>query len=151
MTTSEPLPNGGDANHGQLFEWWPADSPASHSPQRVSSVALLTSVGAGRGSLTPFARYDPTTSSWKTSQTSFAIPTLSDGYSQTWPTSGSMQTGVCYLRALWVHHIDDAACSSWLTPLARDYKGYTKRSGGSICNQLRRLYGGTGRPNPRWL
>jgi hypothetical protein len=50
-----------------------------------------------------------------------------------------------------VPHTDDAACTSWRTPVARDFKGYTKREGESICNQLRAMYGGTGRPNPRWL
>jgi hypothetical protein len=35
--------------------------------------------------------------------------------------------------------------------VARDFKGYTMREGKSICNQLRRMHGGVGRPNPRWL
>jgi hypothetical protein len=54
-------------------------------------------------------------------------------------------------RAPWVHHTDVSACSSWRTPVARDFKGYTGRDGESICNQLRRTYGGTGRPNPAWI
>jgi hypothetical protein len=35
--------------------------------------------------------------------------------------------------------------------MARDWKGYTMRAGHSICDQLRRLYGDVGRPNPRWI
>jgi hypothetical protein len=50
-----------------------------------------------------------------------------------------------------VPHTDVAGCISWRTPVARDFKGYTKRDGISICNQLREIYGGTGRANPTWL
>lgn len=39
----------------------------------------------------------------------------------------------------------------WFTPTSRDWKGYTKRAGKSICNQLREMYGGSGVPNPRWI
>ena len=35
--------------------------------------------------------------------------------------------------------------------MARDWKGYTMRSGHSICDQLRAIYGGVGRPNPEWI
>lgn len=62
-----------------------------------------------------------------------------------------MRSGQLYPRAPLVPHTDDAACTSWRTPVARDYKGYTKREGESICNQLKRMYGGTGRANPLWL
>lgn len=39
----------------------------------------------------------------------------------------------------------------WSTPTARDWKGYTLRNGGSICNQLKNLYGRGGKPNPDWI
>ncbi len=45
----------------------------------------------------------------------------------------------------------DSGSISWHTPTARDYKGCTGRDGESICNQLRALYGGSGKPNPRWI
>lgn len=47
--------------------------------------------------------------------------------------------------------IGETGSISWRTPVARDFKGYTKRDGESICNQLRSMYGGVGRPNPDWL
>ena len=49
-----------------------------------------------------------------------------------------------------VPHIHEIDCSLWVTPTARDWKGYTKRKGESICNQLQRLYGRIGKPNPCW-
>jgi DNA (cytosine-5)-methyltransferase 1 len=36
-------------------------------------------------------------------------------------------------------------------PVARDHKGYTHRYRETICNLLREIYGGSGRPNPRWI
>jgi hypothetical protein len=69
----------------------------------------------------------------------------------TFTDSGSMLNGLLSQRAPLVPHTDDAACTSWRTPVARDYRGYTKREGESICNQLKRIYGGTGRANPTWL
>jgi hypothetical protein len=77
--------------------------------------------------------------------------TPSGGSSVTFTGSGSMRSGRLSPRAPLVPHTDDDACTSWRTPVARDFKGYTKREGESICNQLRAMYGGSGRPNPRWL
>lgn len=45
----------------------------------------------------------------------------------------------------------DRGSTLWHTPLTRDHKGYSTRDGESICNQLRKLYGGSGKPNPKWL
>jgi hypothetical protein len=71
-------------------------------------------------------------------------------YDLTWK-HWTMQWGgqICALRAS-VRHISGSDFTGWLTPLARDWKGYTKRSGESICNQLSRLYGRSGTPNPKW-
>ena len=60
-----------------------ADSLASPSASRGRASRRPTSGGYGQHSRTSFARYDPATSSWKTSQVSL------DGewetYSETWP------------------------------------------------------------------
>jgi hypothetical protein len=78
-------------------------------------------------------------------------PTPSGGCSVTFTEQGSMHSGRLSVRAPLVPHTHGAACSLWRTPLARDWKGYTNRVGESICNQLRKLHGGNGRPNPIWL
>jgi hypothetical protein len=70
---------------------------------------------------------------------------------ETWPRSGMTRSGIAYQRAPLVPRTHVIVSGSWHTPMARDYRGYTNREGESICNQLRRLYGGTGRPNPRWI
>jgi hypothetical protein len=96
-----------------------------------------------------FAFYDRVSSSWRTSQHSLFGEW--EESLENWPRAGTMRNGECYPRAPLVLHTHGSACSSWLTPVARDWKGYTKREGESICNQLRALYGGIGKPNPQWL
>jgi hypothetical protein len=58
--------------------------------------------------------------SLRTSQGTFDLDSTES--SPTLPASGSMRNGVLYPHARWVHHIDDAACSVWPTPLAADAK-----------------------------
>lgn len=151
MTTSELPLSGGSQLPDQRSTSSAEGSPASRSVSPASSSEPLTNGGGGPGWQTSSAQYDRDTSSWRTSQLSFEMPTLSDGCSVTFTSSGSMLNGQLFPRAPLVPHTDVAACTSWRTPVARDYKGYTKREGESICNQLRRMYGGTGRANPLWL
>jgi hypothetical protein len=118
MTTSEPASNGGEQNPDQLSIWSVEGSPASRSHQLAYVEALLMNGGDGLGSQMWFAVLDLASSSWRTSQPSLAIPQLSDHYSPTWPTSGSMRNGRCYQRAPLVRHIHDSGCSYWPTPRA---------------------------------
>jgi len=148
MTTCEPLPDGGE---DEPLTLWPEVSPASHSRTRGSNVAWRTRAGSGPRSLMSSLQYDPATSSWKMLQLWSETGALSDGFSPTFTDWGSMRNGRLSPHAPWVHHIHETDCSLWLTPTARDHKGYTMRSGESICNQLRRLYGGSGSPNPEWI
>src|SRR6185503_20439432 len=136
MAMCEPQSNGGDPSPDHESMLFAVDSPASRSPSPVPSSEWVMSVGDGLGSRPWFARYDPGTCSWRTSQLSLATAPPSAGCSVIFPPSGSMRTGRCYRRAPWVRHIDGPACSSWLTPKARDYKGYTRDTGdfGTICN-----------------
>jgi hypothetical protein len=97
----------------------------------------------------PTRSKDPDTSLWRTYQA--CLFGEWEPFSGTFPPSGMMRSGRCFRRAPWVRHIHGKECSLWRTPLARDWKGYTKRAGESLCNQLRRLYGGSGKPNPRWI
>ena len=151
MTTYEPLWTGGEASDDVLFTLSPEDSPASRSRTRGSNVAWKTRAGSGPRSLMSSLHYDPATSSWKMSQLWSETESPLGGSSPTFTDSGSMRNGRLSPHAPWVHHIHETDCSLWLTPTARDHKGYTMRSGESICNQLRRLYGGSGSPNPEWI
>ncbi|AIT13107.1 hypothetical protein PBI_BIPOLAR_69 [Mycobacterium phage Bipolar] len=151
MTMYAPPLSGGKAKKGPELTSSVEDFPASRSLLQDSNKASTTSDGCGQTWHESYATWDRDTSSWKTLQLSFEIPSLSDGCSVTFTNSGSMRNGQLSQRAPWVPHTDVAACTSWRTPVARDYKGYTKREGESICNQLRRIYGGSGRPNPTWL
>jgi hypothetical protein len=67
-----------------------------------------------------FARYDPATSSWKTSRVSL------DGewetYSETWPRAGTTLSGIAYQRQPSVPHISETESGSWPTPKSQDAK-----------------------------
>lgn len=91
---------------------------ASRSQSQVVAVGSRTKGGDGRGCATSFARYDPDTCSWKTSQLSLEIETPSAGCSVIWPRTGSMRSGECYPRAPWVPHTHGSDCSLWPTPTA---------------------------------
>lgn len=129
-------------------------SSAEDSPAKTSAVPGRgqESQGSGRGSgpssLASLAKWDRATSSWKTRQCSLFGGLAS--FSGTWPRWGLMRDGECFPLVPLVLHTCDADCSLWHTPVARDYKGYTTRSGESICNQLRRTFGGSGCPHPNW-
>lgn len=68
-----------------------------------------------------FAKWEQTSCSWRT------LEALLTGecpeYSETWPTSGSMQNGVCSVAKGWEPLIGATAYSCWHTPAARDYRG----------------------------
>lgn len=98
---------------------------------------------------TPFAWLDRDTSSWRTWQRSFSETW--EPFSQTWPRYGMTQNGIAYRRLRSVLSTDETDGGRWRTPCARDWKGYTKRAGESICNQLRQIFGGTGVPLPRFI
>ncbi len=67
------------------------------------------------------AKYDPDTSSWKTSQQSFIEDWAT--FSETWPRSGMMQSGIAYQLPTLAEAISATGFSLWPTPTARDYKG----------------------------
>ena len=79
---------------------------------------------SGRTSSAPFAYYDPNSSSWRTSQTTFdwGLPTSSP----TLPASGSMRNGALRARRRSALPTSGAACSpspGLPTPTARDWRG----------------------------
>ena len=151
MTTYERQWSGGWVEPVLPLTWSAEDSPANRSHLRGSNMGSQTNDGSGPRSLMSSMFYDPASSSWRTSGLWSETDWPSVGFSATFTDSGSMQSGRVSPRAPWVLHTHDIGCSSWLTPVARDHKGYTKRAGESVCNQLREIYGGSGSPNPRWL
>lgn len=91
---------------------------------------------SGRPSRTPFATYDPDTSSWRTSQPSLFSGSLPE-QSVTWPVSGMTRNGAAYARPMSVPHTDATGVSSLLpTPTASEATGagYTDRANGGGRN-----------------
>ena len=126
------------------------DFPALISvPPAVRRESMRNEADCGSSTHGSFAYFDPTSRSLKTSQDSLFQEWTE--FSASWPQAGMMRNGKCYQREALVRHITVLGCSSWLTPVARDWKGYKKRAGESICNQLREIYGGSGTPNPNWI
>src|SRR5690606_35527329 len=67
----------------------------SASPARAPG-STESEAGSGRSTPESFASYDPATSSWRTSQHSL-FGGLSE-FSETWPRSGTMRSGIAYPR-----------------------------------------------------
>jgi len=96
-----------------------ADSPVRTSPSPVAVRELSKETEAGFGSNLPvsFARFDPGSSSWKTSaQSLFEDSTL---FSETWPRSGMMRNGCVFERRTWAPAIGESAGSVSQWPTAR--------------------------------
>lgn len=119
-----------------------ADSRAktSASPDQGRD-SMAPAPGSGPNMLASLAKWDPSSSSWRTSQLSlFGASTAS---SVIWPSSGSMRNGIAFPRPESEPHTSDDGSSSWPTPVARDWKGP-----GMDC-QLPTVIGGI--PNPTWV
>lgn len=128
----------------------PAAAPVSLSVRQGAATPSLTSGISGRLGSRLFNSADLQSSL----ESKLRVLTRSSGstlYTLTWKEQATPSGRLyCLLRASG-RRTSGIEFTGWLTPTARDWKGYTKREGESICNQLRRLYGGTGKPNPRWL
>jgi hypothetical protein len=98
---------------------WLEDSPVKTLALQDGAPAWLARVrGYGPKCLELFARFDPDTQLWKTSQRC-----LIEGYqtwSQTWPRSGLIRNGIAYRLAPLVPLTDVTECGLWPTPIARD-------------------------------
>lgn len=64
----------------------------------------------------PFARFDPVTSSWKTSQ--YCLNGEFGEFSATFPKSGTMRNGECFQLAKWDFHTHGKECFLLPTPEA---------------------------------
>jgi hypothetical protein len=117
-------------------------SSAEDSPARISALPgnkqeSTESVPVfGENTPDSFARFDPDTSSWRTSQTSLFSGWIE--YSETWPQAGTMRNGVVFQRQRWVPPIEEIASGSsgnWPTPtIAGNYnrKGASPNSGDGL-------------------
>ena len=101
-------------------------SSAEDSPVRISALPgnsqESTDPAPVFGENTPdsFARFDPDTSSWRTSQVSLFTPECQE-YVETWPQAGTMRSGVVFQRQRWVRptkETESGSSGNWPTPRA---------------------------------
>lgn len=90
------------------------DIPVNRFPLPVSAKENLTPAIFGPICSELLATYDQLTSCWRMSQATFLWD--SDEFSETWPQSGTMRNGVCFLRPAWEHRTSDDESSFWPTP-----------------------------------
>jgi hypothetical protein len=83
--------------------------------------SMTHDLGSGESSPESFASYDHATFSWKTLQLSF-IEDLAV-FSETWPRSGTMQSGTAYRLRPLVPRISGTGCTSWPTPTVHGMEG----------------------------
>ena len=69
----------------------------------------------------PIASWNSQRDVWETDQGDLISGHLAV-YSETWPTSGSMRSGMAYVFPTSAAATDDSACSYLPTPTTRDYK-----------------------------
>lgn len=92
-------------------------SPAKTS--RLRERALASTVNArvcGENTPVLLANYDPSTSSWRTSQRCFLGGW--ETFSETWPRSGMMRSGIAFQLQPLVRLTDETAYGYWPTPNA---------------------------------
>jgi hypothetical protein len=132
MTTSEPLPGGGEDETPLTL--WPEDSPASQSAAPGNGSRRRIAGGSGLRSVTSFASYDPDSSSWRTFQGSLLAEW--ETYSETWPPSGMTRNGTAYQRPTSVPPIYATASGLLPTPTTLDHVvKRTTHAGGNLTLQ----------------
>lgn len=121
------IPNPSTANHS-LGKWMQSleDSPVSPGPLPGEKKEKMIKDGSGNISRESLMRYDQKSYSWKMSQASF-LEEVSQQFFPVLPKSGMMLNGSVYQLPQWEHLIDEKESSSWPTPLARDWKGGTRK------------------------
>jgi hypothetical protein len=116
--------------------WWTSylqATRASRSPQLERSAARPTLATCGRSALASFARWIPSSSSWRTSEATFTWG--SSESSVTLPTSGSMRSGRLFARRTLELPTCGDESSFWPTPTVGDARGAGSRNApGSAAN-----------------
>lgn len=96
----------------------PEDSPAKICPLPArDEVSTVTAPVSGGRCIASFAKFDPVTCSWKTSQRFLGED--STAFSGRWPNSGSMRNGSCYRQPMLerpIYASDGGASPEWPTP-----------------------------------
>ena len=133
---------------------WASSLPDFHASPIVSldsAEVKLTSVISGRTPLDSFAKWERDSSCWRTFQASL-LTGMEEPLLGSFPKLGMIVSGTAYRLQPLVPHIIGAVGGYWHTPMARDWKGYTRRQGESICNQLREIFPDTsGIPHPEFV
>ncbi len=81
--------------------------------------AKKTTETSGQTPLESLARYDRDTRSWRMCQGSL-LSLMPDEYSATWPKTGTMRDGVCYLLPMSARRTYERGSGLWLTPTAKE-------------------------------
>ena len=120
-TTSLPSTSSAAASPARIFP-----TPAREPGSQVSVPAF------GANTLESFASFDPASLSWRTSQRSLLGGW--ETFSETWPRSGMMQSGIASAPATLGPRIEGSGSSLWPTATAGDHKasgaaGYSTASG----------------------
>ena len=106
-------------------------------------------VECGRNSQELLARYDPSTSLWRTAQCSL-LEDLEQCL-ETWPRWGSMRNGECYPQPMLAQITSEIESGWWPTPTAHD----AKDSGTAPSEGLRKspclAFKAGGKLNPMWV
>jgi hypothetical protein len=114
--TSEPL----TADHGAAVLTWCLAASRARTSARLA--AALGSAGPSRACgakwLASFARWAPSSSSWKTAQCS--LLGVSESFSVTWPRSGTMRNGACLERLTLARTMSVSESGLLPTPRASD-------------------------------
>ena len=116
------IPTPSTAN--RLLEKWMQSSEGSpanlgHLPEPEKEARTRDGFGTTLGE--SLRKYDPLSSSWKTSQDSF-LEGDSTKFSKISLRSGTIRNGFLYERPTLARLIEENGYSSWPTPAARDYK-----------------------------
>jgi hypothetical protein len=111
-----------------------AASPAKISARLVRGLGLMARAAAyGRNTPDLLARFVPDTSSWKTSQLCL-VEGLTE-FSETWPRSGMMQSGIAYQLPPLAPLTDEIAFGLWPTPDTMNHRDGSKLRKDNNLNQ----------------
>jgi len=99
--------------------WYRGDSPVrTYRLQAKEQGSLVSGLDCGPSLPGSWAKYNPSSYSWKTAQC-LLLGGL-ESFSETWPAWGMMHAGECFPLARSVQHTHENACSFWPTPCKFD-------------------------------
>ena len=100
-------------------------SPVNRGVPQENNLGNWMDATSGRKPFALLAKSNPNGAYWRTSQRCLALG-ISDEYSQTWPKSGLMLDGACYLLPELERLTFVKESGSWPTPTSRDHKDTAK-------------------------